>query len=224
MLNTWVARLETFFFGQRVLTVVFIAIFTAFMAVFALQLKMEAGFEKQMPSGHEYIETFQKYRNDLFGANRLTIVVKARNGTIFTQEGLARLYAVTQAVIYMPNVNRLGVQSLWTPNSFVNEITEEGFRADPLIPGTVTPEKLTPDMAKNIQRTTNQGGFIGTLVSRDQTSAMITADLAEADASGKKLDYVAYNQILESLRQANSPLAEVVKARDLTNALLERGD
>ncbi len=201
MLNTWVARLETFFFGHRVLTVGLIAIFTAFMAVFALQLKMEAGFEKQMPSGHEYIETFQKYRNDLFGANRLTIVVKARNGTIFTQEGLARLYAVTQAVIYLPNINRLGVQSLWTPNSFVNEITEEGFRADPLIPGTVTPEKLTPELAKNIQRTTNQGGFIGTLVSRDQSSAMITADLAEADASGKKLDYVAYNQVLESLRK-----------------------
>jgi hypothetical protein len=41
---------------------------------------------------------------------------------------------MTQAVMFLPNISRLGVQSLWTPNTFVNEITEEGFRADPLIP------------------------------------------------------------------------------------------
>lgn len=197
MLIKLVAKLEAFFFGHRWLTLGVIGVYTAIMAVFALQLRMEAGFEKQMPIGHEYIQTFQKYRSDLFGANRLTVVVKARNGSIWTKEGLARLYEVTQAVIYLPNVVRLGVQSLWTPNSFVNEVTEEGFRADPLIAGTISPENLTPEGISGIQRATNQGGFVGTLVSRDQTSAMITAELNEVDAKGSKLDYIAYNRILE---------------------------
>ena len=58
-----------------------LAVFTAVMALFALQLRMDAGFEKQMPVGHEYIQTFQTYRDDLLGANRLNIVVKARKGT-----------------------------------------------------------------------------------------------------------------------------------------------
>jgi predicted RND superfamily exporter protein len=201
VLNKLVARLEDLFFGHRKVTLGVIAGFTAVMAVFALQLKMSAGFDKQMPIGHEYIQTFQKYRDDLFGANRLNIVVKARKGTIWTQEGLARLYQVTQDVQSLPNVDRLGVQSLWTPNAFVNEITEEGFRAEPIIPGTITPESLTPENIEKIQRATSEGGFVGTLVSRDQTSAMITAELSDRDRDGNKLDYVKYNGLLEGLRK-----------------------
>ncbi len=193
--------LENFCFKFRTPFLIWLAVFTAVMGYFALQLRMEAGFEKQMPSGHEYIETFNKYRNDVLGANRLNIVVKARNDTIYTQAGLKRLYDVTQAVIYLPGVDRLGVQSLWTPNSFVNEITEEGFRADPIIPGTVTPDQLNAELINSIQRSASEGGFVGTLVSRDQTSAMIVAELAEVDKDGKKIDYVAYDKRLEELRQ-----------------------
>ncbi len=127
----------------------------------------------------------------------LARTVKAKNGTIWTKEGLAKLYEVTQAVIYLPSVDRLGVQSLWTPNSFVNEITEEGFRAQPVIPGTVTVDALTSEVIESVRSATAQGGYIGTLVGRDQTSAMITAELGELNPDGTKLDYIAYNDILE---------------------------
>ncbi|WP_295007508.1 MMPL family transporter [uncultured Dechloromonas sp.] len=200
-LTRMLSGLENFCFKFRTPFLIWLAVFTAVMGYFALQLRMEAGFEKQMPTGHEYIETFHKYRNDVLGANRLNVVVKARKDNIWTQAGLKRLYDVTQAVIYLPGVDRLGVQSLWTPNSFVNEITEEGFRADPLIPGTVTPEQLNSEIIAGIQRSASQGGFVGTLVSRDQTSAMIVAELAEVDKDGNKIDYVAYNDKLEGLRK-----------------------
>ena len=197
-----VEKLERFFFGQRRAVLTVLGILTIAMGYFGLQLKMEAGFEKQMPIGHEYIKTFEQYRDQLFGANRLTVVVKSRNGTIWNKAALARLYEVTQAVTFLPNIDRLGVQSLWTPNSFVNEITEEGFRAEPVIPGTVTVDALTPEAIANIQRATSQGGYIGTLVGRDQSSAMITAEIGEIDAEGRHLDYVAYNRLLEEkLRQ-----------------------
>ncbi|NML29138.1 efflux RND transporter permease subunit [Zoogloea dura] len=189
--------LEGALFGIRRSLLAVLLVFTAVMGWFALQLHMDAGFEKQMPVGHEYIETFRTYRDDVLGANRITVVVKARQGTIWNAPALTRLYEVTQAVMFLPNVSRLGVQSLWTPNSFVNEITEDGFRAEPIIDGTVTPESLDAATIGNIQRATSQGGYVGTLVSRDQTSAMITAELNEIDAEGNKIDYVAYNHLLE---------------------------
>jgi predicted RND superfamily exporter protein len=192
-----VQRFEAFCFAHRSAILMVLAVFTLVMAWFAVQLRMDAGFEKQMPVGHAYIQTFQTYRNDVLGANRLNIVVKARKGNIWTPAALKRLYQVTQAVTFLPNVERLGVQSLWTPNSFVNQITEEGFRADPLIDATVTPEQITQDTIANIRRAAAQGGFVGTLVSRDETSAMITAELIEFDAQGAKLDYVEYNHLLE---------------------------
>ncbi|MCT7327339.1 MMPL family transporter [Ralstonia sp. CHL-2022] len=190
--------LEHALFGHRRLVLGLLIVFTVAMGWFAVKLRMDAGFEKQLPVGHEYIATFNEYRDDLLGANRLTVVVKARKGTIWTTEGLKRLYDVTQAVTFLPYVSRSSVQSLWTPNSFVNEITEEGFRADPLIPGTVTPDRLDATAIGDISRSTAQGGFVGSLVSRDQTSAMVTADLNEVNASGKRIDYVSFDRMLES--------------------------
>ncbi|AON56309.1 putative RND superfamily exporter protein [Herbaspirillum seropedicae] len=194
------ARLEALAFRARVAILLALLAFTALMAVFSLQLRMDAGFEKQIPSDHEYVATQHQYRDELFGANRLNIVLRARHGSIWTKEGLTRLNAMTQAVMFLPNVNRLGVQSLWTPNTFVNEITEEGFRADPVIAGTVTPESLTPEVIASIRDSANNGGFVGTLVSRKQDSAMIIAEINEFDANGKKVDYLAYNKLLNDLR------------------------
>ncbi|MDR0243702.1 MAG: MMPL family transporter [Burkholderia sp.] len=197
MLNRLVSRLERLFFGHRAIVLVAIVLFTVVMAVFAMQLRMDAGFEKQMPIGHEYIRTFQKYRNDLLGANRITVVVRAKHGSIWTPDGLTRLYKVTQAVTYLPNVDRIGVRSLWTSNAFVNEITDEGFRAEPIISGTITPDQLTPEIVEKIHRATTLGGYVGTLVSHGEDSAMITAELNERDSAGKVLDYVAFNHVLE---------------------------
>ena len=195
--NPRLARLEAALFARRGLILVALAILTAVMGWFALKLRMDAGFEKQLPIGHEYVQTFRTYRDELIGANRLTVVVRARQGTIWTREGLTRLHDVTQAVMFLPHVSRGSVTSMWTPNAFVNEITEEGFRADPLIDGTITPEQLTPDTIADIRRAAAQGGFVGTLVSRDETAAMITAEIIEYDKDGNRVDYVAYNRILE---------------------------
>lgn len=198
MLGRRIKRIEDWLFRNRGAVLGVFLLFTAIMAFFAAQLRMDAGFEKQMPVGHEYVKTLNKYRANLFSANRLTVVLRARHGTIWTKEGLSRLAALTQAVVYLPNVDRLGVQSLWTPNSFVNEITEEGFRSQPLIPGTVTPDGLTSQLISQIHRSTGEGGFVGSLVSRDGKAAMITAELSELGADGKKLDYIAFNHLLES--------------------------
>ncbi|MDC8785821.1 efflux RND transporter permease subunit [Roseateles koreensis] len=197
MTHRYLDRFEALCFGRRKLLMGLLLALTVAMGFFGKQLRMEAGFEKQMPTHHPYVDTFHAYRDDVMGANRLNIVVRAKKGQIWTAAGLNRLYQVSQAVTFLPNVERLGVQSLWTPNSFVNEITEEGFRADPLIDGSVTPDALDEAAILKIKAAAIQGGFIGTLVSRGQDSAMVTAELIETDKDGHKLDYVDYNRILE---------------------------
>ncbi|MDF5953338.1 hypothetical protein P4193_25190 [Pseudomonas aeruginosa] len=58
---------EGVLFRHRRLVLASLALFTLIMGWFAVQLRMDAGFEKQLPVGHEYIETFEAYRNDLLG-------------------------------------------------------------------------------------------------------------------------------------------------------------
>ncbi len=88
---SFVKSLENFFFRFRVPTLAVLLVFTLVMGWLATQLHMTAGFDKQLPLGHEYTDTFFKYRTQLFGANRVTIVVRAKKGDIWTQASLKKL-------------------------------------------------------------------------------------------------------------------------------------
>ena len=70
--------MERILFAGRKSILLVLLLLTMVMAWFAVQLRVSAGFEKQMPTGHEYIQAFQEYRSDMLGANRLNIVVRAR--------------------------------------------------------------------------------------------------------------------------------------------------
>src|SRR5437867_4119959 len=112
MLARFVQALERLFFGHRVPVLAVLAAITLVMGVFAARLHMSAGFGKQLPQGHEYTDTFVQYRDVLFGANRLIVVVKARKGDVWTPQMLRRLNEVTQALLYLPGVDRRSVTSL----------------------------------------------------------------------------------------------------------------
>ncbi|MCO4860727.1 efflux RND transporter permease subunit [Cupriavidus sp. WGlv3] len=198
MLARLLTRLEAALFGYRLPFLLLLAGFTAVMGVLGAKLELEAGFEKQLPQGHEYIKTFEQYRHQLFGANRLTIAVHASDGDIWNAQALTQVLKVTEAVTYLPGVDRASVTSLWTPNVFFTEITEDGFRAEALTGGDVVPEKLSAEVIGMVRQRTTAGGHIGTLVARDQTSALVTAELGDVDpATGRKLDYVQFNRLLE---------------------------
>jgi hypothetical protein len=191
MVSSIVKRLENLFFRHRIALLLVLAAFTAIMGVFASRLHMSAGFDKQLPRGHEYIETFFKYRDELFGANRIVVVVKARQGDIWNAEALRRLNDVTQAVMFLPGIDRRTVASLWTPNTRVLKITEEGFEAEDVIGGDVTPDQLNDEKIARVRNNAIVGGYIGNLVANDNSGAMVVADLLDEDPrTREKLDYL----------------------------------
>jgi uncharacterized protein len=191
MLASLVRRQENFFFTHRLMTLALLGLITLITGYYALQLRMSAGFDKQLPKGHEYIETFFQYREEIFGANRVIVVVRPRQGDIWDNDGLKRLYDVTQAVFFLPGVDRRTVSSLWTPNTRVVEITDDGLKAEDVIGGDVTPDRLTPEHIARIRNNAIVGGHVGSLVANDNSGAMIVADLLESEPkTGKKLDYL----------------------------------
>ena len=198
MLARLVARLENAFFAHRGVTLAALAVLTVVMAVFASQLKMSAGFDKQLPQDHEYVKTFYQYRDLVFGANRIVVVVHQRKGDIWNAGFLKKLNEVTQAVMFLPGIDRRTVTSLWTPTTRVLEITEEGFKAEDVIGGNITPDALDAEKIAKIRNNVIVGGYTGQLVATDNTSAMVVADLLEFDPMTKqKLDYLDLSSKLE---------------------------
>lgn len=135
-------RLEDFFFHFRKAILAALAVFTVLMGVLASQLHMTAGFDKQLPLGHEYTDTFFQYRDQLFGSNRIMVVVRSTPKDIWDAASLKKLHEATQALVNLPGFDKRSVQSLWTPNTRVYELTEEGFEAEDVIDGNVTPDRL----------------------------------------------------------------------------------
>ncbi|GIK85512.1 MAG: RND transporter [Betaproteobacteria bacterium] len=198
MLARLVARLEAALFARRALVLASLALVTVVMGAFAGQLRMSAGFDKQLPQAHEYIRTFYQYRDQVFGANRVMVVVGARSGDVWNAAFLRKLNDVTQAVMFLPGVDRRTVSSLWTPTTRVLEITEEGFESEDVIGGDITPDTLDEQKIARIRHNAIVGGYVGQLVANDNSGAMVVADLLDSDpATRAPLDYLDLARRLE---------------------------
>ena len=135
-------KIENWFFKFRFFVLLSFVLLTIVMGYFAVQIRMDAGFYKQLPSSHSFVKTYYEYQDDLSGTNSITVALRTIDGDIFNQEYFKKLFELNQTIRYLPGVNQGSMQSLWTPNVKVMRVTEEGFESTEVIPGNLTPEKL----------------------------------------------------------------------------------
>ncbi|MBI1238110.1 MAG: MMPL family transporter [Alphaproteobacteria bacterium] len=194
-----ISFLEYVLFRGRVIVLAALGAVTLIMGYYASFLQMDAGFYKQLPNRHEYIKTFFEYQDRLFGANRIIIVLRQKEGDIWNQEFLTTLKNVTDDIFYLPGVRRGTVTSLWTPNTRILEITEDGITARDVIPGTITPPTMKGPAIEQLRNDVIKGGLVGRLVSNDFTASMVVAELLELDArTGERLNYFDLGEKLEA--------------------------
>lgn len=187
--------LERLIFDHRVLVMAVFGVLTLFMAWFATQLKVDAGFTKLLPLEHPYMETFVEYQDEFGGANRVLVAMTTRKGDIFNPEFFESLKAATDEVFFLPGVDRSRVKSLFTPNVRFTEVVVGGIAG-----GNVVPSDFRADeegLAK-VRENILKAGIVGRLVANDFTGAIISAELLEFDPDGgKRLDYVEVSNLLE---------------------------
>jgi len=149
---------------------------------------------------HPYMQTFAEYREVFGGANRVLVAIMAREGDIFTPEYFATLRQATDAVFFLPGVDRSRVRSLFTPNVRYTEVVEDGIAGDNVVPADFQP---TPEGLAQVRQNILKAGIVGRLVANDFRGALISAELLEVDpSSGKKLDYLEVaRQLDETIRQ-----------------------
>ena len=197
--------LERVIFGNRGAVMVLFALVTVAMAFFAAQLRVDAGFMKQIPRAHPYMATFTEYMAEFGGANRVLVAVVAKDGDIFDQAYMGTLENVTKDVMAMDATDDARVRSLFTPNTRFVEVVEDGFAGGNVIPDTFSPnaEGFTATQADfdRIRGNIVKANILGRLVARDWSATMVWAELIPEDqAPGGKLDYQAIGDQLEAIR------------------------
>src|SRR5207342_2045429 len=116
---------ERIVFGARPAVLITFAVVTVAMGFYASQLKVDAGFKKQIPLQHEYMKTFLDYEADFGGANRVLVAVMAKDGNMFSDEYLTELQQVTKEVIDLEDTDDSRSRSLFTPNVRFIEVVED---------------------------------------------------------------------------------------------------
>ena len=196
----WARRFEDALFHHRPLAIAVFALASIGLAVSAARLEIDTGFEKHLPAGHPFMRVFTEHRAEFGGADRLLVAVRARSGDIFTAPFLATLKAVTDAVFFVPGVNKASVQSLFTPNVRFVEVVHGGF-----VGGNVVPADYRGSDAdmRRVRANVLKAGIVGRLVANDLSAAMVSAELVEVDPrTGERLDYIGVARLLEERLRA----------------------
>ena len=191
--------LERLIFGARPVVLVVFAIITVIAIALASQLKVDAGFKKQIPLEHEYMQTFLDYEADFGGANRVLVALMARDGNMFEPGFFTALEGMTSDVMAIEATDNARVRSLFTPNVRFVEVVEDGFAGGNVIPNEFNAEHAGSEDFETIRGNIVKAGIVGRLVAKDWSGAMIWADLVpETDAN--KLDYQSIANQFEALR------------------------
>lgn len=191
--------IEPLIYAKRAVTMSILLVITVIFGYLASQTEIDAGYLKSIPTDHPYMETFLKYREELGGANQILVVLMQEDGDIYNEEFLSKLKQVTDAVFFLPGVNRARVQSLFTPNVRYIEVVEGGLSGGNVIPAEYAP---TQEMFNLIETNVGKADIVGRFVAEDETGAMVQAQLLDIDPkTGKELDYVRVAQELEQIRQ-----------------------
>jgi hypothetical protein len=166
----------------------------------ATQVRLDPGFNKQIPVSHPFMQNYLHYSEIFSGANSILVSVRWKGeGDIYNKEFFDTLRRVTDEVFFIPGVRRSSVRSLFTPDVRYIEVTEQGYVGDVVVPPQFS--GTAEDLAQ-VRNNTARSGQIGRLVANDLSAAMVRADLQEINPqTGERVSYIDIARQLEEIRE-----------------------
>ncbi len=188
---------ERLIFNFRPVILLFFVLITGFLGYQTTKTSVDTNFLNMIPTQHAFIKNMVENLDDI-GATGTTIQIAIENteGDIFEKEFLEVIKKISDETFYLPGVNRLSLESIWTPNVRWTAVTEEGFEGGPVSPnGYDGSDEKIEELRQNVLRS----GRVGSLVADNFKSAIVSASLFDVDPdTGVPLDYHAFSKQLES--------------------------
>ncbi|AQZ96455.1 RND family transporter [Halopseudomonas phragmitis] len=199
MVDRWVESFADLLMGNRKAFLALFLLVTLGLGYSATQIRLDPGFNKQIPISHPYMENYLHYSETFSGANTILVSVNWKGeGDIYNAEFLDVLRQVTDEVFFIPGVRRASVRSLFTPDVRYVEISEDGFVGDVVIPPHFSG---TPEDLEQVRGNTARSGEIGRLVANNLTAAIVNAELQEFNPeTGERVSYAEVAAQLEDIR------------------------
>jgi uncharacterized protein len=191
---------ERALFNNRLLVVIICLIATLFLGWQATHIRLNASYEKMIPTGHPFVANYLDNKGDLSTlGNNLRIAVEATEGTIFDKEYMETLRQMNDEIYLLPGVDRPFMKSLWTTATRWTAVTEEGLEGGTVVPDSYDGSKQSLDQVRaNVERS----GEIGQLVASNFESSIIFVPLLDINhKTGEALNYHEFTQQIEQIRE-----------------------
>ncbi len=196
-MNSLVDSIEKLVFRHRMAVIFAFILATVFLIYQASMLKLDAGFTKNIPLNHEYMQTYMKHKENFGGANNILVSVCDKNSTIFNTNFFDTLKNVHDQLFFINGIDRSLVVSLYAPSTRFTEIVEGGFSGGPVIPADFDSSKQSA--LETVRKNIDKAGIVGRQVSNDFKCAMVTAQLLDINPeTGEPLDTLKIASELES--------------------------
>jgi predicted RND superfamily exporter protein len=190
---------ERVLFNNRNIVAVVSILLTVLLGYNITELRLNANFEKTIPTSHPYIVNYLERKIDLAGlGNAVRLAVETTDGTIYNADYLEVLRQVTDQAFLLPGVDRMHLKAIWSPGTRWTAVTEVGFEGGPVIPAKYDG---SPESLAQIRRNVERSGTIGSLVALNHKSSIIFIPLLSEDPkTGGPIDYATFCEHLEAIR------------------------
>jgi len=159
-------------------------------------------FMDLLPRHDAVIDTFKEYFGFTSPLN-VQILLRTKNGTIYTPETLRTIYAMARDIDLIPAVDHNTVTSIAASKVRVITPTPAGLESIPVMPD------LPPDDMKGVEEVHRNalraGGVMGILVSPDEKSALIQAAFHE-NAVDYSMVFDRIHQLIDAAKKNNPNL------------------
>ena len=197
--------IESMVFRNRLVVVLAFLVATLFLTFQSSLLTLDAGFTKNIPLRHEYMQNYMKHSKDFGGANSVLVAVCDKHDTIYNQRFFDTLKNIHDQLFFINGVDRSLVKSIFSSSTRFTEIVEGGFAGGPVIPADFN--SSNPQALEKVASNIEKAGIVGGLVSDDFKCAMVSGQLLELDPNtGEKLSTLEFAKDLE--KQLREPFED----------------
>ena len=191
-------------FGQWILRWRFLVLgvvgaLTAFFGYYAAQTQLVTSFGDLLPQNHPFIQIAHKYDQYFGSVNNVTIMVEAREGTIYNADIIKKIVKMTQDMDLVYGIQHGSVRSIAT-SSYFRPLAGGVILNTPVLPNGDIPKTQSDldELESNVHK--NPGVIFGRFVSLDDRAAVIEGSFLES-----RLDYTRiFNEIRTNRRRSRS--------------------
>ena len=175
---------------------------TSLFVYWTFQLRLVTSFGDLLPQTHEFVKVHNKYSGTFGGANNIVAMIEVKDGTIFTQDNLTKIYKMTEGMDTVYGVNHNQIESIGHRTVRHLRVAAGGtLRAEPVM--LRAPQNQ--DEVDQIRRIVhNAENIYGLIVSLDDKAALIRANFIEGRLDYKRIFDEVNAKVIAPFEDANT--------------------